>query len=203
MKKSRLVNLIKHYVDKNELGFEQEARRIAVEFDNSGDYELAEYILALLSPVNTFEAGGGLVKPDNTPTTPVENDLLTDEAITLSSLQDKKEAIAKIIRGVWWKGYSYKRGECIDLTEYPDGITQQIIDLLKGENKEKTMRKRDKFLKWFMIGNAIVATVCFIDRGEWSGAILSIVCGLWAFLYFEYYEMYHTLLKRTSHSSKR
>ena len=57
------------------------------------------------------------------------------------------------------------------------------------------MSKKDRFLKWLMVGSAIMATVCFAARGEWSGAIWSSTCGVWAFLYFEYYDRYHTLVK--------
>ena len=39
---------------KNDAGFRNEAYEIAREFDSSGDYQLAEYIMSLLSNVNTF-----------------------------------------------------------------------------------------------------------------------------------------------------
>ena len=54
MKKKNVVNLIKYYAEKNDTGFRNEAYEIAREFDSSGDYQLAEYIMSLLSNVNTF-----------------------------------------------------------------------------------------------------------------------------------------------------
>lgn len=54
MKKKNVVSLIKYYAEKNDAGFRNEAYEIAREFDNSGDYQLAEYIMSLLSNVNTF-----------------------------------------------------------------------------------------------------------------------------------------------------
>lgn len=54
MKKSNIINLIKYYAESNDSGFRNEAYRIANEFDKSGDYQLSEYIMALLSNANTF-----------------------------------------------------------------------------------------------------------------------------------------------------
>lgn len=54
MKKKNVINLIKYYTDHNDSGFRTEAYEIAKEFDDSGDYQLSEYIMALLSNANTF-----------------------------------------------------------------------------------------------------------------------------------------------------
>lgn len=54
MKKKNVLNLIKYYIENNDSSFRNEAYEIAKEFDQSGDYQLAEYIMALLSDVNTF-----------------------------------------------------------------------------------------------------------------------------------------------------
>ena len=54
MKKKNVINLIKYYAEKNDAGFRNEVYEIARDFDNSGDYQLAEYIMSLLSNVNTF-----------------------------------------------------------------------------------------------------------------------------------------------------
>ena len=54
MKKKNVINLIKYYAENNDAGFRNEAYEIAREFDSSGDYQLAEYIVSLLSNVNTF-----------------------------------------------------------------------------------------------------------------------------------------------------
>lgn len=54
MKKKNVVSLIKYYAEKNDAGFRNEAYEIAREFDSSGDYQLAEYIMSLLSNVNAF-----------------------------------------------------------------------------------------------------------------------------------------------------
>lgn len=54
MKKKSVINLIKYYAEENDAGFRNEAYGIAREFDRAGDYQLSEYIMALLSSANTF-----------------------------------------------------------------------------------------------------------------------------------------------------
>ena len=54
MKKKNILNLIKYYTEKNDAGFRNEAYEIAKDFDLSGDYQLSEYIMSLLSDANTF-----------------------------------------------------------------------------------------------------------------------------------------------------
>ena len=54
MKKKNVINLIKYYTENNDVSFRNEAYEIAHDFDSSGDTELAEYIMALLSSANTF-----------------------------------------------------------------------------------------------------------------------------------------------------
>lgn len=54
MKKKNVLNLIKYYSENNDSSFRSEAYQIAKDFDKNGDYQLAEYIMALLSDANTF-----------------------------------------------------------------------------------------------------------------------------------------------------
>ena len=54
MKKANVINLIKYYAENNDSAFRSEAYQIANEFDKTGDYQLSEYIMALLSSANTF-----------------------------------------------------------------------------------------------------------------------------------------------------
>jgi hypothetical protein len=58
MRKKNILNLIKYHAEKNDPGFRTEAYEIARYFDSIGDYRLSEYILALLSDVNTFVPQG-------------------------------------------------------------------------------------------------------------------------------------------------
>jgi len=54
MKKKDVLNLIKYHTEKNDFQFRNEAIGIARHFDEIGDYQLAEYIMSLLSTANTF-----------------------------------------------------------------------------------------------------------------------------------------------------
>jgi ATPases of the AAA+ class len=54
LRKKNVLNLIKYHAEKNDAGFRDEAYNIARCFDESGDIQLAEYIMALLSGANTF-----------------------------------------------------------------------------------------------------------------------------------------------------
>ena len=54
MKKMNVINLIKYYTNKNDLAFRKESEEIAKDFMNSGDSELAEYIMALLTNENVW-----------------------------------------------------------------------------------------------------------------------------------------------------
>lgn len=54
MEKKNIIGLIRYYFEKNESAFRNECISIANYFDSTGDYQLAEYIIALLSDENTF-----------------------------------------------------------------------------------------------------------------------------------------------------
>lgn len=54
MKKVSIINLIKYYTEGNDAGFRSESYQIAKDFDETGDTQLSEYIIALLSNANTF-----------------------------------------------------------------------------------------------------------------------------------------------------
>lgn len=54
MKKKNVLNLIKYHAENNDSGFRNEAYEIARYFDSIGNYQISEYIMALLSDANTF-----------------------------------------------------------------------------------------------------------------------------------------------------
>lgn len=54
MKKKNVLNLIKYYSECNDAGFRSEAYEIAEDFNKAGDYQLSEYIIALLTNANVF-----------------------------------------------------------------------------------------------------------------------------------------------------
>jgi hypothetical protein len=54
MKKRSVINLIRYHAENNNAAFRTEAFDIARDFDAAGDYQLAEYIMALMSDANAF-----------------------------------------------------------------------------------------------------------------------------------------------------
>lgn len=54
MKKKNILNLIKYHAENKDDAFRKEAYEIANKFDAMGDYQLAEYIMGLMSNANTF-----------------------------------------------------------------------------------------------------------------------------------------------------
>lgn len=54
MKKKNILNLIKYHAEKNDVAFRNEAYEIARYFDKINNYQLSEYIMAILSDTNTF-----------------------------------------------------------------------------------------------------------------------------------------------------
>lgn len=54
MKKKNVVNLIRYHAEGNDAGFREEAYAIANDFDSSGDFQLAEYVMALMSDANVL-----------------------------------------------------------------------------------------------------------------------------------------------------
>ena len=54
MKKKNVVNLIKAYSEKNDFAFRTEAINIANIFSANGDYQLANYIMSLITEVDSF-----------------------------------------------------------------------------------------------------------------------------------------------------
>ena len=54
MKKQNIINLIKYHVERNENAFRNESINIARAFDSIGDYQLAEYIMSIISESNLY-----------------------------------------------------------------------------------------------------------------------------------------------------
>ncbi|KAF0953218.1 AAA family ATPase [Lactococcus lactis subsp. lactis] len=61
MKKKNVINLIKYHVENNDFQFRNEAVEIARSFDQSGDSQLAEYIMSQLSSASTFVPQGNII----------------------------------------------------------------------------------------------------------------------------------------------
>lgn len=54
MKKQNIINLVKYYAEQNNAAFVSEVSEIAREFDANGDYEVAQYLMDLISNANVY-----------------------------------------------------------------------------------------------------------------------------------------------------
>ncbi len=54
MKKQNIINLVKYYAEQNNAAFVSEVSEIAREFDANGDYEVAQYLMDLVSNANVY-----------------------------------------------------------------------------------------------------------------------------------------------------
>ena len=49
MKKQSIINLVRYHTEKNDEAFTSEVAKIAKEFDDAGDKEIARYLMELIS----------------------------------------------------------------------------------------------------------------------------------------------------------
>ena len=54
MKKQSIMNLVRYHVEKNEEAFISEVAEIAREFDQNGDFAMANYLMELVSSANYY-----------------------------------------------------------------------------------------------------------------------------------------------------
>ena len=54
MKKQNIINLVKYHTEQNNAAFVSEVSEIAREFDANGDYEVAQYLMDLVSSANVY-----------------------------------------------------------------------------------------------------------------------------------------------------
>ncbi len=54
MKKQSIINLVKYYMEKNDDAFRGEVTEIAKDFERSGDVDLAEYLMDIISTTNYY-----------------------------------------------------------------------------------------------------------------------------------------------------
>lgn len=94
MRKRNILNLIKYHAEKNDVGFRKEAYEIARYLDSTGDSELAQYIMALLSGANTF------VPQDNEYNSPYFKLLRPSNASSLPLPEQIKNDIVGVINSI-------------------------------------------------------------------------------------------------------
>ena len=73
MKKRSILNLIKYYAEQNDPAFRAQAYEIARDFDQAGDYQIAEYVMALLSDASAFVPQENITNFESAFMTPVHS----------------------------------------------------------------------------------------------------------------------------------
>lgn len=103
MKKKNIINLIKYYAENNDISFRNEAYEIAKDFDASGDYQIAEYIMSLMSNSNVFVPQISENKSAFFEKTDIQEDLLllpdmiTQELLGIVNAVERKIGIHKFL----------------------------------------------------------------------------------------------------------
>lgn len=123
MKKKNILNLIKYYSEKNDFQFRNEAIEIARDFDKTGDHQLAEYIMSLLSNVNTF-----VPQSDN-----FESNFFKELSLTTDSLP-LPESITKDIKGI------------INAVNHHVGVNKFLFEGSPGTGKTETVKQIARLL---------------------------------------------------------
>lgn len=54
MKKQNIINLVKFFIEKNESAFRSEVCEIAQDFERTGDHEISEYLMDMISTTNYY-----------------------------------------------------------------------------------------------------------------------------------------------------
>lgn len=124
MKKKNIINLIKFHSEKNELQFRNEAIEIARYFDKVGDYQLSEYIMSLLSDVNTFVPQGEFV----------ESEFFKEVGVNTDPIPLPKE-IAEDIKGI------------INAVNHNVGINKFLFEGSPGTGKTETVKQVARLLE--------------------------------------------------------
>jgi len=123
MKKKNILNLIKYYSEKNDFQFRNEAIEIARDFDSTGDHQLAEYIMSLLSNVNTF-----VPQSDN-----FESNFFKELSLNTDSLP-LPESITADIKGI------------INAVNHHVGVNKFLFEGSPGTGKTETVKQIARLL---------------------------------------------------------
>lgn len=124
MKKKSIINLIKYHVEDNDIGFRNEAIEIAKDFDLSGDYQLAEYIMALMSDANTF-----------VPQAQSINTVYLDKAKISNASLPLPEEIQRDVMGI------------LNAINHNIGINKFLFEGLPGTGKTETVKQIARILE--------------------------------------------------------
>ncbi len=126
IKKKNIINLIKYHVENDDFQFRNEAVDIARAFDQSGDHQLAEYVMSLLSSASTFVPQGNILESDFFKRVELDNDPLP---LPTSISEDVKGVINAINHGLGINKFLFEGAPGTGKTE----TAKQIARLLNRQ----------------------------------------------------------------------
>ena len=126
IKKKNIINLIKYHVESDDFQFRNEAVDIARAFDQSGDHQLAEYVMSLLSSASTFVPQGNILESEFFKRVELDNDPLP---LPTAISEDVKGVINAINHGLGINKFLFEGAPGTGKTE----TAKQIARLLSRQ----------------------------------------------------------------------
>lgn len=126
IKKKNIINLIKYHVENDDFQFRNEAVDIARAFDQSGDHQLAEYVMSLLSSASTFIPQGNILESEFFKRVELDNDPLP---LPTAISEDVKGVINAINHGLGINKFLFEGAPGTGKTE----TAKQIARLLNRQ----------------------------------------------------------------------
>lgn len=126
IKKKNIINLIKYHVESDDFQFRNEAVDIARAFDQSGDHQLAEYVMSLLSSASTFVPQGNILESEFFKRVELDNDPLP---LPTTISEDVKGVINAINHGLGINKFLFEGAPGTGKTE----TAKQIARLLNRQ----------------------------------------------------------------------
>lgn len=164
MKKQDIINLVKYHTEQNNAAFVSEVSEIAREFDRNGDYEVAQYLMDLVSNANVYIPQANyrnlqfLEKLEYSSNPLMLPNIIEEDVIGIARTIKNKSGMSKFLfHGAPGTGKTESAFQIARLLER-DILSvhlEQLIDSRLGETSKNVTRLFDE-INHLMYGKAIV-----------------------------------------------
>ncbi|MCM1183810.1 MAG: ATP-binding protein [Roseburia sp.] len=164
MKKQNIINLVKYHTEQNNAAFVSEVSEIAREFDANGDYEVAQYLMDLVSNANVYIPQANyrnlqfLEKLEYSSNPLMLPNIIEEDVIGIARTIKNKSGMSKFLfHGAPGTGKTESAFQIARLLER-DILSvhlEQLIDSRLGETSKNVTRLFDE-INHLMYGKAIV-----------------------------------------------
>ena len=164
MKKQNIINLVKYHTEQNNAAFVSEVSEIAREFDANGDYEVAQYLMDLVSNANVYIPQANyrnlqfLEKLEYSSNPLMLPNIIEEDVIGIARAIKNKTGMSKFLfHGAPGTGKTESAFQIARLLERDilSGHLEQLIDSRLGETSKNVTRLFDE-INHLMYGKAIV-----------------------------------------------